>query len=174
MTLEKLQYPIGKFIKPSSLVKEDFLHHIQDISEFPQKLNAAVKNISEQELNTPYRPGGWTVRQVIHHCADSHMNGLIRLKLTLTEDQPIIKPYAEAKWADLPDGKHLPIATSLQIIEGVHQRWYHLLQQLPETDLHKSYFHPQYGKTYTLYQQTALYAWHAKHHLAHVCLVTGK
>ena len=167
MNSEELKYPIGKFKKPDSYPQEQIQNYIQTIQEFPQRLRDEVTALNETQLNTPYRHDGWTIRQVVHHCADSHMNAFSRFKLALTEDKPIIKAYAEALWAELPDST-MPIAPSLQIIEGVHARMALLWKSLSQEDLAKIYVHPQYQKEFTLAEAMALYNWHSKHHLAHI------
>ena len=168
MDIETLKYPIGKFEKPSTFSEADVKKQIEEISTFPQRLRTAIENLSEERLDTPYRPGGWTVRQVVHHCADSHMNALIRFKLTLTEDKPVVKTFEENEWAKLPDTVDMPVAPSLQIIEGVHARWTHLLKGFSEEQFKKTFIHPAGNVEIPLYVLTALYAWHGNHHLAHI------
>jgi hypothetical protein len=126
LDLEKLKYPIGKFLKPTLITKSILEKWISDISTFPKKLTEEVIHLTNEQLDTQYRPDGWTIRQVVHHCADSHMNSLIRLKLSLTENQPTIKPYFQERWAELPDSK-MPIEPSLKMIEGIHERYSTLL-----------------------------------------------
>lgn len=167
-TDDKLRFPIGKYIKPDIISKETIEGWIIDLEQFPDRLRNAVKNLSSEQLNTPYRPGGWTVRQVVHHCADSHLNSFIRFKLALTEEKPTIKPYYEARWANLPDAMDFPIESSLKIIEGVHQRWIHLIKSLSEEDLNKVFIHPEHNKEFSLIETIGLYAWHSNHHLAHI------
>lgn len=166
--LEALKYPIGKFIKPE-LYTENLLNgYITTIRDFPAKLRHEVFALDQTQLDTPYRPDGWTIRQVVHHCADSHMNAFIRFKLTLTEDNPTtIRPYVEHLWAKLPDGV-MPIEPSLKIVEGVHARMTVLWASLSEQDLNKKYVHPQYLKEFTLSEAMGLYDWHSRHHLAHI------
>ena len=166
--LNELKYPIGKFKMPETIEKEQMIQWVDIIDTFPKSLTKLVVKLSEQELNYRYRPGGWTIRQLIHHCADSHMNSFIRFKLALTEDSPVIKPYDEASWAELPDGKYPVFQASLNIIYGLHQRWANLLTNLSEKDLQKTFTNPESNRTFTLGQATALYAWHCKHHLAHI------
>lgn len=124
--------------------------------------------LSDAQLDTPYRPEGWTIRQVVHHCADSHMNAIIRLKLALTEEKPVIKPYFEDRWAELVDGKSLPIEPSLKILEGVHKRWVLLLENLTASQFQRTFVHPELGTEFSLAVATANYAWHCEHHLAHI------
>jgi len=165
------QYPIGKYIRPTQFDAAALQQHIQTISDFPTDIQKLADALTPMQLNMSYRPGGWTSRQVIHHCADSHMNSFIRFKLALTEDNPAIKPYMEAAWAEMADYQQASITESLQIIHGLHARWTILLRNMQEADFHKTVFHPQQDRTIPLYALTALYAWHCKHHLAHINLV---
>lgn len=165
--LEQLKFPIGNFTKPEFFTKELLNFFITDIESFPERLKNEIANFTEQQLDTPYRPGGWTIRQVVHHCADSHMNSIIRFKLALTEERPTIKPYLEDKWAELPDYK-LPIAPSLQLLEGLHFRWTVLLKSFNEADLKRKFVHPEHGKEIYLDEAMGMYAWHCNHHLAHI------
>lgn len=168
MTLVQLQYPIGKFVKPEVMTKDIITKWVSEISTFPTRLMAAVDQLTDEQLDTPYRPDGWTIRQVVHHCADSHMNSLTRLKLALTEDQPTIKPYFEERWAELPDTKSMPIQPSLKMIEGIHERWTVLLKNATDEQHARTFIHPQYGKTYRIDEYIGVYAWHCNHHLAHI------
>jgi DinB superfamily len=168
LNLETLKFPIGKFIKPEIISNNDVLTWIEIIDLFPEKLKKATINLSKQELNYKYRPDGWSIKQVVHHCADSHMNSFMRFKLALTEQNPIIKPYNEAAWAKLNDGNSYDIFPSLQIIEGLHKRWVLLLLNLKKEKLTRQFTNPESHKTYTLEQAIGLYAWHCNHHLAHV------
>jgi hypothetical protein len=165
--LEKLRFPIGHFEKPALFTKEIVLGYIATITAFPEKLKVAVSDLDEKQLDTPYRDGGWTIRQVVHHCADSHMNSLIRFKLALTEETPTIKPYFENLWANLADSQ-MAIEPSLQILEGLHQRWGFLLNSLSEQELEKSFIHPEHGKLFQLKEVIGAYAWHCDHHFAHI------
>lgn len=167
-TLEELKYPIGKYNSDLSIDREQIEKWILELSSFPSRLVSEVQHLNDEQLDTPYRAGGWTIRQVIHHCADSHMNSYIRFKLALTEDNPTIKPYFEARWSELVDSKVMPIASSIKIIEGVHSRWTTLLENLTETELTKTFMHPESGKSYQLNETIGLYAWHSNHHLAHI------
>ena len=168
MTLEHLKYPIGKFDKPTEITKDILKKWISDISTFHKRLLIEVTNLTDEQLDTPYRPDGWTIRQVIHHCADSHMNSLTRLKLALTEDQPTIKPYFEERWAELIDTKSMPIQPSLKMIEGIHERWTVLLNNLTDEQYGRIFIHPEHGKTYRVDENIGVYAWHCNHHLAHI------
>lgn len=165
---QKLRFPIGEFVLPEKISPSIQTSCIHSIETFPDRLKKEVINLTEEQLNTTYRPNGWTIRQVIHHCADSHMNALIRFKLSLTENKPTIKPYMEHLWAELVDTKSMPIKPALNIIDGVHERWTILLKSLHPNDLQKSYIHPEYNKEYTLLQAIVLYGWHCDHHLAHI------
>ena len=164
---EDLRYPIGKYIvQPFS---EKLLGEwLTDIKNLPQHLENAILNLDEAQLNTVYREGGWTVKQVVHHVADSHMNAYIRFKLGLTEVNPVIKPYDEAAWAEMTDTKNLPINISLTILHGVHTRWYEVLKNMGREDLDKTVFHPEHKKEFTLWELLGMYAWHSKHHVAHI------
>lgn len=166
--MELLKYPIGKFEQPKTISKEILSKWITTISSFPKRLKNEVIHLTDEQLNTPYRPDGWTIRQVIHHCADSHMNSLIRLKLALTEDQPTVKPYFEERWAELADSKHIPIEPSIKMIEGIHERWSILLNNLTEEQLGRIFIHPEHGKTFRVDENIGVYAWHCDHHLAHI------
>jgi len=172
MELEKLQYPIGQFTTLTDFNSSNIKLWIAEIEALPQKLGRQLNDITEGELNTPYRPDGWTVRQVVHHIADSHSNAFIRTKLALTEVNPTIKPYDEAAWAMLLDYK-LPIEQAMQIIAGIHYKWVALLKSLSDTDLDRTYFHPESKKTFAIKMVIGNYAWHSNHHLAHIKLVTG-
>jgi len=168
--MENLKYPIGRFTAPESVTPAMRQAWINTIATLPQRLESALAGITELQLDTPYRPDGWTVRQVVHHVADSHINAYCRLHLALTEDAPTIKPYDEGAWAKLPDS-NLPIVHSLEILRWLHFRWVYLLRNMSEADFQRTYVHPQYGKVYSMDTMTALYAWHGEHHLGHVKIV---
>ena len=162
-----LRYPIGKWVPvPYSEKTRDSL--MTDIRFLPRQLEYAILNLDEAQLGTPYREGGWTLRQVIHHVADSHMNAYIRFKWGLTEDKPTIKPYDEAKWAQLPDTEHVPINVSLTLLHALHARLYELLKHMQEDDWKRSVVHPEHGRVFTLWDLLGMYAWHGRHHTAHV------
>lgn len=167
MNIEKLRFPIGEFQLPITISMTQLNIWKKTIEKFPYEISRLTKDLGTDALNYRYRPDGWTIQQVLHHCADSHMNGLIRHKLTLSEDTPTIKPYLEAKWATMEDVK-LPILQSLAIIGGVHARWTAILNTLSDADLSKEYIHPEHGMHFTLYQSIANYSWHSEHHLAHI------
>jgi hypothetical protein len=165
--MSDLSYPIGKFHFSGSLSEDLKRQAIDDIAETPTELRSAVTGLSEDQLNTPYRPGGWTVRQVVHHLPDSHMNAYMRFKLALTEDEPTIKPYEQQLWADLADTKETPVEVSLTIVDALHDRWVRLLRSLHARDWQRTFRHPELGLV-SLEKNVALYAWHGKHHVAHV------
>ena len=162
-----LRFPIGPWQRPTGPVSPEWrANHIRDIAELPRHMRAAVAGLSEAQLRTPYRPGGWTVAQVVHHVADSHANGYIRQKLALTEANPTIKPYDEERWAELPDAT-LPIDVSLRMLDAIHERWAALLQLLPPDRFAAPYQHPQSGPQ-TLDSSLSNYSWHGRHHVAHI------
>jgi len=161
-----LRYPIGKFLRVEALTPEQRREFIDAIAETPARLNDAVSGLTTEQLDTPYRPGGWTIRQVAHHIPDSHMNAFTRFKLALTEDVPTIKPYAEARWAELADAK-APIEPSLALLENLHKRWVVLLRSLGTSDWARKFRHPELGLL-TLDQNLAIYGWHGRHHVAHI------
>jgi hypothetical protein len=162
-----LRYPVGPWQRPTGPVTPEWrANHIRDIAELPAQMRAAVAGLSEVQIDTPYRPGGWTVRQVVHHVADSHANGFIRSKLALTEQNPTVKPYDEAAWAELPDAR-LPIDVSLRMLDAIHERWAALLHALPPERFAVPYQHPESGPQ-TLDTSISTYSWHGRHHVAHI------
>jgi uncharacterized damage-inducible protein DinB len=167
MTEVDLRYPIGKFKAPESNSATVRAEHIETLRQLPERLRAAVSGLSDAQLDTPYRDRGWTVRQLVHHVADSHVNSVVRFKLALTEDWPTIKPYDEKAWAELPDSKTLPIDGSLVLIEALHARWVALLESMSEPDFARGIKHPERGPS-DLALTLALYAWHSQHHTAHI------
>jgi len=162
-----LRYPIGEFEWPSTVTPELRQQWIAEIAAAPAAFRDAVRGLNDRQLNTEYRPGGWTVRQVIHHVPDSHINSYVRFRLALTEDEPTIKPYAEDRWAELPDARTMPIDTSLQLLENLHLRWVNLLNNLNDADYARAFRHPELGSV-SLGSNLALYAWHGRHHAAHI------
>ncbi len=161
------RYPIGKPELRDSLTEQQRRELINAIAETPAALKRAVAGLDEKQLDTPYRPGGWTVRQVANHLPDSHMNALVRFKLALTEDEPTIKPYNEARWAELADSKNAAIEPSLALLESLHQRWLVLLRSLAPSDWQKKLRHPESGLM-TLDKALSIYGWHGRHHVAHI------
>jgi len=162
-----LRYPVGQFSFAGTLSGEERVSLIDQIAETPEKMRAAVAGLSSEQLDTPYRPGGWTVRQVVHHVPESHLNSYIRFKLAVTEDQPTIKPYFEDRWAQLPDALASPIEPSLDLLEALHQRWIWFLRSLKDKDFDRTFQHPEQGLV-SLNKNVALYAWHGRHHVAHI------
>ena len=161
------RYPIGKFAMPAEITPHRRQQAIEEIASTPGKMRAAVKGLNEAQLDTPYREGGWTVRQVVHHVPDSHMNALVRLKLTLTEEKPTIKTYEEAAWAELADSKAAPIEASQQLLDSVHARWDRLWRSLRPEHFSRILIHPEHGER-NVDWLLFLYEWHGKHHTAHI------
>ncbi|MDB5260768.1 MAG: hydrolase [Adhaeribacter sp.] len=161
------RYPLGKFDGNREINAADIAGFINDLAELPAQLRQAVSGLTETQLDTPYRSGGWTIRQVVHHVADSHLNSYIRFKLALTEDTPTIKPYQEDRWAELADGKTEPVEVSLVLLQALHHRWVVLLNSLTANQWQRTFNHPVSGQT-TLAKAAGLYAWHGKHHVAHI------
>ncbi|WP_298546749.1 YfiT family bacillithiol transferase [uncultured Aquimarina sp.] len=166
-----LQYPIGEFKCPKTITKEHISDWISDIEELPKKISDLVSDFSEEQLETPYRSGGWTARQVIHHIHDSHHNGYIRFKWALTEDKPVIKAYYEDRWAELFDTKSAPIHLSLDLIKALHAKWVYFLKGLSDNELEKVFIHPEGTVEISLAEDIGIYAWHGNHHLAHLQIV---
>lgn len=165
--MEDLKYPIGKFKIPPAVTAADCARFIDEIAAAPSQLRQAVKGLSDAQLDTPYRPEGWTLRQVVHHVPDSHMNSYIRFMLAATEDKPTIRTYEEQLWAELPEAKSGPIEMSLNLLDAVHIRWVAHLRQRKDADFKRAFVHPELGVV-PLNIALALYAWHGKHHIAHV------
>jgi len=161
------RYPVGKFSFEGPLSEEQKTRFLDEIEQTPARLKAAVQGLSAQQLDTPYRGGGWTVRQVVHHVPDSHMNSYMRFKLALTEEEPTIRTYMEDRWAELPEARTAPIELSLGLLENLHKRWMLMLRAIPEADWKRTFRHPALGLM-NLERTLALYAWHGRHHVAHV------
>ncbi|HJT17542.1 MAG TPA: putative metal-dependent hydrolase [Thermoanaerobaculia bacterium] len=161
------RYPIGKFERRDELTPAERRQMIDDIAEVPARMRDAVSGLTPAQLHTPYREGGWTLRQVAHHVPDSHLNAYVRFKLALTEDTPTIKPYDEARWAELPDTRDTPLRTSLTMLEALHERWVCLLRHMKPDDFRRKLTHPENGEM-TLDAVLGMYAWHGKHHVAHI------
>nr|WP_315221521.1 putative metal-dependent hydrolase [uncultured Flavobacterium sp.] len=166
--LEKLKYPIGKFLAPTEYTSEYLSNKIQEIESFSERLKSETIHLTNEQLDTPYRPEGWTIRQVIHHCAESHMNCYIRIKWALTENNPVIKAYDENLWSQLPDSLQMPIKHTLSLLEGLHFRLAYIMKNLSEDDLEKRFIHPENNSEYRIKQIIGTYAWHSNHHLAHI------
>jgi hypothetical protein len=162
-----LRYPIGKFHYEGPPTDDHKQKCLADIEQAPAHLRAAVQGLSGQQLDTPYRPDGWTVRQLTHHIPDSHLNAYIRFKLALTEDEPTIKPYAEDRWAQLADSESTPLEVSLTMLDSLHTRWIRLLRSLKPEDWKRTFRHPELGLM-PLEKNLALYSWHGRHHIAHI------
>ncbi|SFD51028.1 DinB superfamily protein [Chitinophaga sp. CF118] len=168
MDLEQLKYPIGRFSAPENISAAQLKNYINDIRYLPTLVELAVQNLDSHQLETPYRPDGWTVIQLVHHIADSHMNAYTRFKLALTEVNPTIKPYEEQLWAELPDVANTPINISITLLHALHTRWVNLLDHLPEVAWERTFTHPANNKTSSLRVAAGTYAWHGRHHVAHI------
>jgi hypothetical protein len=162
-----LRYPIGEFSFSGTPSHDERAVLIAEIADTPEWLRAAVQGLTPEQLDTPYRPGGWTVRQLVHHVPESHMNSYIRFKLAMTEDQPTIKPYFEDRWAQLQDSLDSPVELSLDLLEALHRRWVSFLRSLKDEDFDRTFQHPELGVV-SLKKNVALYAWHGRHHVAHI------
>lgn len=171
--IDALRYPVGPFEPRTGLTAAERAGFIREISEFPKRFRAAVEDLSDTQLNTPYREGGWTVRQVVHHVPDSHLQGYVRFKLALTEDRPLIKTYDQAVWSETADARRAPIEMSLDLLDALHERWVAFLHSLSEEEFARTYRHPELGEV-DLEKTLQLYAWHGRHHLGHVMIVAGK
>lgn len=161
------RYPVGKYAPPAEVTPAMRSAAIDEIAGAPANVSAALKGLNDSQLDTPYRDGGWTVRQVVHHMADSHMNAYIRWRLALTETEPTIKPYEENDWAKLEDAAHAPVEVSVRLLESLHDRWVRLLRSLKPEDFARTFRHPEHGVR-TLEWMLFLYAWHGRHHTAHI------
>jgi hypothetical protein len=164
---EDPRYPIGRYQKPDLVDAGMLTQFVEAIARLPREVRGAVDGLTDVQLNTPYREGGWSVRQVVHHLPDSHLNAYVRFKLALTESEPTIKPYNEVKWAELPDAKFGPIGVSLGLLEAIHTRWIDCLRGIPGESLQRRFLHPERGPM-SLNELLALYAWHGRHHVAHI------
>lgn len=167
-SLDAHRYPIGPYVPPTAFDADLLPAYISAIEGLPHWLDAVIENLDAHQLDMPYRPGGWTMVQTIHHLADSHMNAFIRLKLALTEDVPTIKPYLEALWAVTPEVISVPVNVSITLLHALHRRWVALLSALEPKDWQRSYFHPDQGREFQIWEMTALYAWHSRHHMEHL------
>jgi len=166
--LEKLKYPVGPMERPKTpLDRATRERYLATIEQLPARMRSLVNGLSDAQLDTPYRPGGWTVRQVVHHVPESHMNAYVRMKLAATEDTPTIKTYEEQLWAELPDVKSCPVDVSLALLDALHRRWVTFLRTLPEADLARAFVHPTWGRV-PIDEAIGMYAWHCRHHTAHI------
>jgi len=173
VTSHDLRYPIGPFEEPAEIGPVDRWRYIREIERLPSAMRQAVAGLSEEQLDTPYRPGGWTLRQVAHHVPDSHMNSYVRMRLALTEDEPTIRPYFEDLWARLPDASLAPVGLSLDLLEALHGRWAFLLREIEPEQWLRKFRHPERG-TVTLQGNLALYAWHGRHHTAQITTLRAR
>lgn len=171
---ETLRYPIGRFDRLKPISPAETEQHLTTLATFPQHLTELVVPLTTAQLDSPYRPGGWTLRQVVHHLADSHLNAYIRLKWALTEDNPTIKAYREAAWAELPDGKTADIALSLPLLSAVHTRWVTVGRALTAAEFDRTWYHPDRDLAFTVRQLFAQYDWHSRHHYAHIAYYLGR
>ena len=172
--IEKLKYPIGRLIIPTDIPPSTRYDQIKAIKDLPQALRNVTNNLTDIQLDTPYRPQGWTVRQLVHHIADSHINAFTRFKLGLTEDVPVIRPYDQDSWCNMNDAIHLDPQLSLDIISGIHGRWVRVLTDMTDDDYNKNIFHPEMDKNISLGQLLCQYGWHSNHHLAHITNVRNR
>ncbi|HAC14652.1 MAG TPA: putative metal-dependent hydrolase [Bacteroidetes bacterium] len=170
MSDDNLKYPVGKYDHSTRVELDQVEELIEIVDDFSEDLTELVVDLDDEDLDKTYREGGWTIRQVISHCADSHMNAFMRFKLALTEENPTIKPYHQSGWASLPDADEAPVELSLLMIDGVHGRWVWLMDSMDEEDWNKTYYHPEQDRTNRLIDVLGLYAWHCRHHLEHIKL----
>ena len=168
MELELLKYPIGHYIPNKKPDQQTLKHWILTLEEFPERLEQLIQQLSEESLNWKYRPNGWCIKQVIHHCADSHLNSIIRFKLALTEDKPSIRSYFEDRWAKLPDATNNNVDASILLLKGLHNKWCVLLKSVNKTQLQLEYFHPEHNQYFNIAETIGMYAWHCNHHFAHI------
>jgi hypothetical protein len=166
--IDKLRFPIGEFHYSNPVSDAELNEYINDMENLTKILSKEVAHLNEEQLNTPYRDGGWTIKQLVHHIADSHLNGYIRAKLLVTEDTPTIKPYDQDRWSDLEEVSKSDVKDSIIILDGLHKRWVTFLRTLTPEDFEKEYFHPEHGISISLRSSTASYGWHCKHHVAHI------
>lgn len=166
--LEQLKYPIGRYAKPEVYTEADIKEWLSVLEALPGWLDLCIENLDEHQLQTPYRPGGWTIQQVVHHIADSHINMYVRMKFALTEDNPVIKPYDENLWAVLPDVESQPINISVTLLHALHRRIVAVLRKLNPEQWQRTYFHPGLNRDISLWEMAALYAWHSRHHMEHI------
>jgi hypothetical protein len=167
-TMEELQYPVGRYKTPEAYTPELLKEWTSILRALPSWMDACIENLDEQQLQVPYRPGGWTIQQVVHHLADSHMNGYIRLKLALTEDSPTIKPYDQDAWAEMADTKLLPVNLSVTLLHTLHRRMVTIIENMQPGDFQRTYYHPEHGRSFPLWEMVASYTWHSRHHTEHI------
>ena len=174
LDLEQQKYPIGRYSRPETVTPQLIKEWISALKALPSWLDACIENLDESHYVIPYREGGWTIQQVIHHIADSHMNAYVRLKLALTEDQPTIKPYDENAWANMPDTNLTPVNVSVTMLHALHRRMVIILDNMKAEDWERSYFHPEHNRLFPIWEMVALYAWHGRHHVAHIMQLKNK
>jgi len=168
MNLNELKYPIGEVDFPNQITEDHITKWIQVLEVFPNQVEKEIKNLSKVELAYKYRPDGWNIQQIVNHCVDSHMNSIIRFKLTLTEDNPTIKPYEEARWAELSDTVNYDINEALVLLKSLHKRWVYLLRDMSLEDFKRTFIHPEGNEKLTLEENLCIYDWHCRHHLQHI------
>ena len=174
MDLETIRYPVGRLPRQTApLDAAARAAHIAVIEQAPARIRSLVAGITEAQLVASYRPGGWTVRQIVHHIPDSHMNAYVRMKLAATEESPTVKTYDEAKWAELPEARTAPVEVSLALVDALHRRWVAFLRALPEADLRRTFMHADWGRV-TIEESIAMYSWHCRHHAAHISIALGR
>ena len=167
-TLNALKYPVGKFVKPAEISKEHIQAWISEIENFPESIKQLTQNLSDTQKNWKYRPNGWTIKQIVHHCVDSHINSYVRFKLCLTEDTPTIRPYYEDRWATLIDANDNVLDNSLMLLAALHNKWVQLIKSLKSEEFKLCFIHPDTNSKITLEENVGIYAWHCRHHLAHI------
>jgi DinB superfamily len=172
--LEQLKYPIGRYQRPEGHTAEQRKEWISVLRVLPSWIDACIENLDEVQLQVPYREGGWTIQQLVHHVADSHLNAYIRLKLALTEENPVIKPYNEAAWADLIDTQVVPVNVSATMLHTIHLRMVALLEHMQPADWDRTYYHPDHERNFPLWEFMAMYAWHSRHHTEHIRQLRGR
>ena len=166
--IEELKYPVGRYQKPATYEQQDIKEWMSVLAALPSWMDACIENLDQYQLATAYREGGWTVQQVVHHVADSHMNAYIRLKLALTEENPVIKPYAEQLWAELADNKFVPVNVSVTMLQTIHRRMLAVLEHMQPHEWERCYFHPEHQRNVPIWEMVAMYAWHSTHHTEHI------
>ena len=166
--IEQLQYPIGRYQKPDKFTPDQIQEWITVLQALPSWMDHCIENLDEHQLQVPYREGGWTIQQVVHHVADSHMNAYIRLKLALTEDNPTVKPYDEKAWAELADVSIVPVNVSVTLLHAIHRRMIAVMQRMQPSDWERTYYHPEHKRSFPIWEMVALYAWHSRHHTEHI------
>lgn len=167
-TMEQLMYPVGRYVTSSEFTPDLLTEWTNVLRALPSWMDACIENLDEQQLKVSYREGGWTIQQVVHHVADSHMNAYIRLKLALTEDNPTIKPYDQDAWAEMIDTKSLPVNLSVTLLHALHRRMVAIIENMQPADFMRTYYHPEYKRSFPLWEMVATYAWHSRHHTEHI------